>query len=40
MIAIFFTATSGDADALYAWISGPAAAVIGLGLIFRCRPGR
>ncbi|ALG12547.1 hypothetical protein [Kibdelosporangium phytohabitans] len=40
LTAIFFTATGGDIDYLYAWISGPAAMVIGLGLILRCRPGR
>ncbi|ONI70863.1 hypothetical protein ALI144C_50680 [Actinosynnema sp. ALI-1.44] len=40
LIAIFFTATGGDISYVYAWISGPAAMLIGLGLIVRCRPGR
>ncbi|MFC0108385.1 hypothetical protein [Kibdelosporangium aridum] len=38
-VAIFFTALGGKVDYVYAWITGPVAMVIGLALIFRCRPG-
>jgi hypothetical protein len=38
--AIFFTVLSSRLDYVYAWITGPSAMVIGLGLIVRCRPGR
>jgi hypothetical protein len=38
--AIFFTVVGGKIDYVYAWITGPAAMTIGLGLIVRCRPGR
>jgi hypothetical protein len=38
--AIFFTVVSGQLDYVYAWITGPSAMVIGVGLIVRFRPGR
>ncbi|CAM3830703.1 hypothetical protein KIPE111705_27070 [Kibdelosporangium persicum] len=40
LVAIFFAATGGQIDYVYAWITGPAAMVVGLALILRCRPGR
>ncbi|MCE7001551.1 hypothetical protein LWC34_01645 [Kibdelosporangium philippinense] len=39
-VAIFFTALDGKVDYVYALVTGPAAIVLGLGLIVRCRPGR
>lgn len=40
LTAIFFTAADGRIDYVYAWITGPAAMLVGLGLILRCRPSR